>query len=128
MQAISFLSILLALSVSALPSTQNHTLETRISHHPWIGSSSTNNCNMGPMPGPRPKIRNGCVAFTPQTLNVELFWGWGKWAINKINVYNGTVCDNVPWLIINKPTTHNGGSCYPVPTGQPDWGIANWGS
>ncbi|KAL8829501.1 MAG: hypothetical protein Q9191_001973 [Dirinaria sp. TL-2023a] len=126
MQVVSFLSMLFALSAStnaspfaAAPtsSSQNHTLERRIDHYPWIGSAGTDDCHGKPLKGPRPKIYADCVPFASTTNTLSIFWGTGEKAMHILQVYGSNRCVGTPWYTFYRPKTHNGGGCNPVPTG-----------
>lgn len=121
MQVISL--FLFALSALALPTnttldpTTFHDLETRKTGHPaWISTGSDKHCKHDPV-GYKYTIKGfECFIFQPNTRTgsgtVSIFWGTKENTMrHPLEIYTSSDCSGEPWLEIQKPDTHNGGSC-----------------
>lgn len=76
--------LLFALYASAFPTNTTDILEKR-SEHPWIGNSPGGYDCTDKADGPRPKLREECVNFTPQeTGQVNIFWGSGVYIKQRV--------------------------------------------
>lgn len=101
-------------------------LEKR-SHWGWIGSYQWNDWSCkGSLIGTRPKVdNNDCIAFSPVSDNVGIYWGSSPLGFDAFDIFSDTKCKVFAGKTINKPDYYSEtgpGLCTSVKKHGAKWG------